>query len=114
MSEAKRAPLRVGFDRKLKLEFHGAKIASDAGSLLHRELGEAMCLTAMTRKTLDAPRTGANVLHSTAALLSRSVFGRLAGYENTNDAERFSISHAPQARGKESRLLRIRNSDNWG
>lgn len=28
MGEAKQGPLRVGFDRRLKLEFHGSQISS--------------------------------------------------------------------------------------
>jgi hypothetical protein len=31
--EAKEPPLRVTFDRRIKLEFHGARITSDAGLL---------------------------------------------------------------------------------
>ncbi len=31
MSEAKPGPLRVDFDRRLKVEFHGSKINSDDG-----------------------------------------------------------------------------------
>jgi len=31
MGESKKDALRVNFDRKLKLEFHGVKVTSDAG-----------------------------------------------------------------------------------
>ena len=40
--EADDGSLRVECDRRLKLEFHGACIASDAGLLAYRELGEAL------------------------------------------------------------------------
>ena len=38
MGEARKDALRVNFDRKLKLEFHGVKVTSDAGLLSYREL----------------------------------------------------------------------------
>ena len=42
MGEAKPGSLRVGFNRRLKLDFHGSQISSDGGLLPYRELDEAL------------------------------------------------------------------------
>src|SRR5436309_1854311 len=86
--EAEGSGLRVAFDRRLKLEFHGATVTSDAGLLAFRELDDALGLTAMAAEVLADPRTGRNGRHSLIAQLRQSVFGRLAGYEDVNDADR--------------------------
>ena len=85
--ESRRVHLRVDFDRRLKLEFHGSKITSDAGLLAYRELDEVLGLTDLGGAALSDLRRGKNTLHLLTALLRQSVFGRLAGYEDVNDAD---------------------------
>src|SRR5215218_4487893 len=83
-------PLRVAFDRRLKLEFHGARITSDGGLLAYRELDDALGLTEMAASTLAEGRRGKNIRHRLIGLLRQAVYGRLAGYEDVNDAERLA------------------------
>ena len=94
MGEASKDALRVSFDRKLKLEFHGVKVTSDAGLLAYRELDDVFGLTDMVAYELRDNRTGKNTQHSVRALLRQSIYGRLAGYEDTNDAERLCVDPA--------------------
>ena len=97
MGEKKTADLKVRFDGRIGVQFHGAKVTSDAGLLAIRELDEALGLTELAGVTLADRRTGRNVQHDQVALLRQSVYSRLAGYEDTNDAERLAVDPAMRA-----------------
>src|ERR687897_673517 len=88
--------LRVTFDPRLKLELHGSRVTSDAGLLPFRDLDDALGLTDLAGEVLADTRTGQNSRHTLIAQLRQSVFGRLAGCEDVNDADR--LAHDPALR----------------
>src|SRR6266852_145360 len=86
--EADGEALRLDFDRRVTLRFHGSAITSDGGLLAYRELDDVLALTTSGGERLAEARTGKNRRHLLVGLLRQSVFGRLAGYEDVNDADR--------------------------
>ena len=66
-------------------------ISSDAGLLVYRELDETFALTAGLKDMIEKTLTGKNIQYSLTALLRQSVYGQLAGYENTNDTDRLRV-----------------------
>ena len=90
MGDDEKTPLKLDFDSKVRVEFRGATITSDAGLLACRELDDALSLTDSADEFLKESRTGKNILHQLIPLLRQSVYSRLAGYDDTNDADRLS------------------------
>src|SRR5262249_10068724 len=88
--------VRLDFDRRLMLQFRGFLVTSDAGLLAYRELDDVLGLTEMAGDVLADARSGKIGRHALAGLFRQSVFGRLAGYEDVNDAER--LRHDPAMR----------------
>src|SRR5665213_823296 len=78
------------------MQFRGSVVTSDAGLLAYRELDDALGLTTSVGDLLADARTGKNGRHALVGMLRQSVFGRLAGYEDVNDALR--LRHDPAMR----------------
>jgi hypothetical protein len=70
------------------------KRVSDAGLLAYRELDDVLGLSESAVERLADARTGKNGRHTLAGMLRQSIFGRLAGYEDVNDAERLRYDPA--------------------
>jgi hypothetical protein len=91
--ESESDAVRLDFDRRLMLHFRGSVVTSDAGLLAYRELDDVLGLTEMAGDVLADAHSGKNGRHALAGLFRQSVFGRLAGYEDVNNAER--LRHDP-------------------
>ena len=94
MRDCQNRDLRVEFDRRLKLDFLGSKLTTDAGLLAYREHDEALGLSEISEEVLTDSRLGSNKQHQLVPLLRQSIDRRLAGYEDVNDAERLAIDPA--------------------
>lgn len=90
MGAGSESDFRLDFNPRIRLEFHGSKISSDGGLLLYRELDGALGLFDKTVRFLRETPKVRNSVHTLLGLLRQSVFGRLAGYEDVNDAARLS------------------------
>src|SRR6266849_10684009 len=90
MGETGKRPFQLSFNSSLRVEFQGARVTSDGGLILVRELDERLGLSALMERHLADSRQGRNVPLPLPDLLRQSTYSRLAGYEDVNDAERLS------------------------
>ncbi len=97
MKHAKGERLNIRFNSKIKFEFHGARLTSDGGLLVYRELDDALGLFNSASTVMNDRRTGRNIQHDITNLLRQSVYSRLAGYEDVNDAQRLSVDPVMRA-----------------
>jgi hypothetical protein len=81
---------QLSFNASLKIDFQGSRVTSDGGLILVRELDERLGFGELIHQHLTDSRRGKNTQFPFADLLRQSVYSRLAGYEDLNDAERLS------------------------
>jgi Transposase DDE domain group 1 len=89
VGETQNRPFQLSFNSSLKVDFQGSRVTSDGGLVLVRELDERLGFGELIARHLADPR-GKNSQLALADLLRQSVYSRLAGYEDLNDAERLS------------------------
>ena len=111
MGENKNHYFRLNFTDKLKVHFKGSEVTSDGGLIAVRELDEQLGLTAMADEYLKDKRYGRNIQHELTELLRQSVYSRLAGYEDVNDAEKLRNDPALRAVLSERALEKSASSD---
>ena len=90
MGELQHQAFQFTFNGFLKVAFQGSRVTSDAGLILVRELDERLGLETLIAEHLSDSRQGLNTQFSVVDLLRQSVYSRLAGYEDLNDAVRVS------------------------
>jgi hypothetical protein len=90
MGERQNGPFQLSFNSSLKVDFQGSRVTSDGGLILVRELDERLGFGDLVAQHLTDSRRGKNTQLPLADLLRQSVYSRIAGYEDVNDAERVS------------------------
>src|ERR1039458_9433785 len=90
MGERQNGPFQLSFSTSLEVEFQGSRVTSDGGLILVRELDERLGFGDLIAQHLTDSRHGKNTQLPLADLLRQSVYSRIAGYEDVNDAERVS------------------------
>jgi Transposase DDE domain group 1 len=105
VGERQEQPFELSFNGRLKVDFQGSRVTSDGGLLLVRELDERLGFGELIERHLTDGR-GKNTQLPLTDLVRQSVYSRLAGYEDVNDAERLSQDPAFRLIGSEKVLER--------
>ena len=90
VGETQQRPFQLSFNSELRVEFQGARVTSDGGPIPVPELDERLGLSELMERHLSDSRRGKNIQLPLADLLRQSIYSRLAGYEDVNDAARLS------------------------
>jgi hypothetical protein len=101
MGEKQNQPFQLSFNASPKIDFHGSRVTSGGGLILLRELDERLRFGELIGQHATDSRRGKNTQPPLADLLRQSLYSRLAGCEDVNDAERLSQDPAFRLIGSE-------------
>jgi hypothetical protein len=89
VGETQNQPFQLSFNPSLRVAFQGSRVTSDGGLVLVRELDERLGLSDLIARHSTDSRAK-NTQLPMADLLRQSLYSRMAGYEDVNDAERLA------------------------
>src|SRR3984893_19214968 len=92
MGEKQNQPFHLLFNASWKVDFQGSRVTSHAGLIWVRELDERLGREKLIEEHSSDSRQGLSKQFTLADLRRRSVYSRLAGYEDLNDAERLAAN----------------------
>jgi hypothetical protein len=113
--------LTFGFQPKLRVDFDGGTLTSDAGLVLMREFDEKLGLTADVAARITDNRDQRYVRHAMLTLIRQRSYQVVAGYEDANDADRLKqdptfqtiASDTADHLGSQPTLSRLENDIDW-
>jgi hypothetical protein len=113
--------LGFGFQPKLRVDFEGGTITSDAGLTLIREFDDGFGLTADVASRITDDRDQRYVTHDMLTLVRQRAYQIIAGYEDANDADRLKddptfqtiASASLSTLGSQPTISRLENDVDW-
>jgi len=114
---AEREAIRPDFNRSIFIDFAGAKITSDAGFLLMREVDQRFGIIESGCNYLTDERSVSHKRHTYEQMIRQRVYQIAAGYEDCNDAEflrvdpalRLALDKGQQLGASQSVMSRLEN-----
>jgi hypothetical protein len=115
--ENQREVIRPDFNRAIMIDFQGAKITSDVGFLLLREIDERFMIIDPMKDCLEDLRSPTHTKHSLVQMVRQRVYQIAAGYEDCNDADflridpalRLALDKGHETGASQSMLSRLEN-----
>lgn len=115
--EKEREAIRPEFDRSIMIDFQVAKITSDMGVLLLREIDQRFRILGPIECELEDTRSWVHSNHTQLQMVRQRVYQMAAGYEDCNDADflridpalRLAIGKGDEAGAGQSRLSSLEN-----
>ena len=92
--EAQKEAIRPDFNKSIFIDFAGAKITSDAGFLLMREVDQRFGIIESGCNYLVDERSASHKRHTFEQMIRQRIYQIAAGYEDCNDADHLRIDPA--------------------